>query len=371
MTREPMRRPFAIFSALALAAAPAFAAPGERFAVTFVSVGGSVFWDTFHAVAKAAAGRLDVDLEILDAKGDHLKMLDLAREVAARPVKPAYALVNGEKNIGGRLLEAMAAGGIPTLLVMNLLDAAEQKRLGPPRQRLPTFLGTLKPDNEGAGFALGQRLAEEAKARFPGQVELLAISGAKATPAASERDQGLRRALAGSPNLRLTQLVHSAWTREKAARQLTGLLRRWPATKAIWAANDPMALGACDALRARGAAPGRDALVVGLNWLGDALRLVKSGELVASAGGHFLGGAWALVLLRDHHDGLDFASEGLELQFPMGLVDEKNAAAVLSVLGDPQWNRVDFGSFSKARTPGLQRYQFTPARALEQLEQNR
>ena len=298
-------------------------------------------------------------------------MVDLAREVAARAVKPSYALVNGEKGQGGRLLEAMAKGGIPTLLIMNLLDAADAQRLGGPRQKLPTFLGTLRPDNEGAGFALGKRLAEEVKAKFPGQVqvELLAISGAKATAAASDRDRGLRRALQDAPELKLNQLVHSDWSRAKAARQAAGLLRRWPGTRAIWTANDPMALGVCDALRAGGKVPGEGVLLVGLNWLGDALKAVQSGELVASAGGHFLGGAWALVLLRDHHDGVDFASEGLELQFPMALVDRQNVAAVLTVLGDPQWGRIDFGRFSKSLTPGVQRYDLKPARALEQLQE--
>ena len=41
---------------------------------------------------------------------------------------------------------------------------------------------------------------------------------------------------------------------------------------------------------------------------------MRTGELSALAGGHFMAGAWALVMLYDYAHGVDFASEGLELR---------------------------------------------------------
>jgi ABC-type sugar transport system substrate-binding protein len=181
---------------------------------------------------------------------------------------------------------------------------------------------------------------------------------------AVEREKGLQRALADAPGVQLEQLVHSAWQRDKARRQLAGLLRRWPQTNLIWAANDPMALGALDALRDRGAAPGRDVLVMGLNLSAEALQEVHDGRMLASAGGHFLGGAWALVLLRDHHDGIDFAGEGLEQKFRMGMVDRANVDGYLARLGDQRWDRIDFRRFSRSFTPRLARHEFTLQKAL-------
>lgn len=343
----------------------AFAA--GRCRVAFFNIGEPApFWTVFEAALRAAADDLDIEVETLNAGGDHLRMVEQAQEVAARAVKPDYALVNNEKGAGGRMLEALAAAGIKSLLVSNVFDAAELQRYGQPRTKHPEFIGIIRPDHEAAGHAIAQRLVEEARGRFTVPATMLAISGAKATPAASERDKGLRRALADVPEVKLGQLVHSAWARDKARRQLAGLLRRWPDTRIIWAANDPMALGALDAVRARGLVPGRDVLIGGLNWSSDALRLVQSGELVTSVGGHFLGGAWALVLVRDHYDGVDFASEGLEHVFHMGVIDRSNVDPYLAQFADQRWDKIDFARFSKSRNKLVTRYEFTLGRVLEQ-----
>jgi ABC-type sugar transport system substrate-binding protein len=339
-----------------------------RFHVTFISIGEPApFWDVFSAATTAAAEDLDVDLEILNAHGDHLRMIEMAREVASRPSKPDYLLVNGEKGTGGRLIEVAAAAGLKTLLIMSTFDDADAQKYGKPREKLPTFLGTLRPDNERAGHDLARALMAAAHAKFPSPLlRLLAISGVKATRPAADRDRGLRRALADTPEVALAQLVHSDWNRDKARRQMMGLLRRWPDTRVVWAANDPMALGTMDAAQARGLVPGRDLLIGGLNWSIPALQLVRSGELVASAGGHFLGGAWALVLLRDYHDGIDFAHDGLEVVFPMGIIDHSNVDDYLRHFGDQRWDKIDFRRFSRSLNPKLKSYEFTLQKVLEQ-----
>ena len=89
----------------------------------------------------------------------------------------------------------------------------------------------------------------------------------------------------------------------------------------LWAANDPMALGAITALREAGYKPGVDVVVGGLNWSQGGVERVLKGEMIVTHGGHFLGGAWAMVVLRDYHDGRDFAEEDVRLQFPMGAID--------------------------------------------------
>jgi ABC-type sugar transport system substrate-binding protein len=358
---------FPLLAALALCVLSSQARAGERFHVTFFDIGEPApFWDVFAAAAAAAADDLDIELETLNAHGDHLKMIEFAREVAARPVKPDYALINNEKGAAGRMLEALAGAGIKTLLAMSVFDGPEVARYGRPREKIPQFIGTLRPQHEQAGHDLARRLIDAGTPLFSKPIQLLAISGAKATFAATERDRGLKRALARADDVSLTQLVHSAWQREKARRQVTGLLRRWPGTKLVWAANDPMALGAMDAVRERGLVPGRDVLIGGVNWSRDALERVQSGELVTSVGGHFLGGAWALVLLRDHHDGLDFADGGLEREFPMGVIDRANVAPYLAQFAGENWGAIDFARFSRARHPDAPAYEFTLAKVLEQ-----
>ncbi|HEX2572529.1 MAG TPA: ABC transporter substrate-binding protein [Polyangia bacterium] len=365
-----MRRRAALVLAfvLALLAAPWPAHAGPRFRVAFINIGEPApFWDVYTAVIAAAANDLDIDLEILNARGDHLRMIEFAREIAARPVRPDYFLINNEKGTAGRMLEAAAAVGLKTLVIMSTFDPSEVQRYGRPREKYANFLGTLRPDNERAGFELACLLIEAARDHFPAPVRLLAISGAKATQAATDRNRGLEQALTLAPtDVALAQLVHSEWRRDKASRQIAGLLRRWPDTRVIWAANDPMALGAMDAAVAKGLKPGQDVFIGGVNLSVEVLRRVRAGEMVASVGGHFLGGAWALVMLRDYHDGIDFASEGLEQVFPMGAIERTNVDAYLEHFGDQCWDKIDFTRFSKSMNPKLKHYEFTLDKVLDQ-----
>jgi ribose transport system substrate-binding protein len=55
-------------------------------------------------------------------------------------------------------------------------------------------------------------------------------------------------------------------------------LRSYPQLDGILAANDPMAIGAVDALKAAG----RKALVVGINASREAMDLIKSGDIIGS-----------------------------------------------------------------------------------------
>lgn len=353
------------FAALLLLASAAHAAGRPH--VAFVNIGEPApFWSVAVAVMRAAAEDLDVELEVLDARGDHLAMIDFAAQVAARAHKPDYLIVNNEKQVAGRMLEIATAAGIPVFLFHNVLVGEQVEKYGRPREKVPLWIGQLTSDNEQAGYSIAAALLDEARGRFEPPFGMIAIGGGRATPVAMAREAGLARAAEEHSDLRLFQLVHCPWNRDKARRQIAGLLRRYPTTRLIWAANDPMALGAMDAVSEVGRRPGKDVLIGGLNWSTEAVRRVRSGELVTSVGGHFMGGAWALVLLRDHHDGLDFAPAWLEGVFRMGIVDKTNAAAYLERFSGEDWRAIDFRRFSRSLNPRLRDYDFSLRAILEQ-----
>ena len=84
----------------------------------------------------------------------------------------------------------------------------------------------------------------------------------------------------------------------------------------------------------------------------------RSGELAALAGGHFMAGAWAMVVLYDYARGHDFRPEGLELQKPMFvLFDELLIERFEQRLANPA-AKLDFRRYSKALNPKLTRYNF-------------
>jgi hypothetical protein len=83
--------------------------------------------------------------------------------------------------------------------------------------------------------------------------------------------------------------------------------------------------------------------------------------LTALAGGHFIAGAWSLVMLYDYHHGRDFAAEeGLEVDQSMFVLFTPSLAdRFLERYGDMRFERVDFRRFSKVLNPKLKRYDFS------------
>ncbi|MFY0582526.1 substrate-binding domain-containing protein [Cystobacter fuscus] len=222
----------------------------------------------------------------------------------------------------------------------------------------------MVPDDVGAGERLVRMLVDAAHARGrsspEGPVRLIAIEGQLGDTSAKQRRLGLRQALSGAKDVELLQGVTAARRREESQRKTLLLLRRYPELQAVWAANDDLALGAARALEEAGRHPGEDVLVGGIDWTPEALEAVREGRLVTSLGGHFLEGAWALVLLYDHHRGRDFASERLDWRTAFLPATRANAAGYLEVLARPDWEAFDFRAFSKAANPRLRHYAFSP-----------
>jgi ABC-type sugar transport system substrate-binding protein len=108
------------------------------------------------------------------------------------------------------------------------------------------------------------------------------------------------RAVAEHPHVRLRQVVLGGWRRDRAEEQALMLLKRYPKVTLIWAANDLMAFGAMDAVKAFGKQPGKDVLFGAINDSTAALQAQLEERLNVVVGGHFTLGGWALVLLHDY-----------------------------------------------------------------------
>jgi ABC-type sugar transport system substrate-binding protein len=93
-------------------------------------------------------------------------------------------------------------------------------------------------------------------------------------------------------SVELVDVRYLDWTAATAEKWVCDFIQTGPRIDALWAANDPMALGAMTALREGGYAPGKDVLIGGVNWSHDAVDKVLDGEMVVTHGGHFLLGAW-------------------------------------------------------------------------------
>lgn len=336
--------------------------------IGFINPGRSdeTFWLTATQAMQAAARSLDVRLEVQYAERDPERALQIARDIAARPVpqRPDYVILVNEKGTLVAAAQALAGAGIKSFAAFNGLLPQERRR---PREGLPLLLGSLTPRAHDAGYLtakalIAQGLQRPALRAADGKLHLLAFAGDRSTPASIARNEGLRRALAEHPQVELDQQVFADWRRDLAAAQMRGLLQRRPAARLVWAANDQMAFGAIEALEHDGRRAGQDMLFSGINTSTEALQALQDGRLAALAGGHFMAGAWALVMLYDHHHGHDFADEGLELERPMFMLfDKAEARRYLARFGNNSGNGMaglDFRVYSKHLQPRLRHYRF-------------
>lgn len=335
---------------MAACALPARAAGAARVRVGFVNPGrrSDRFWQLVDLVMRSAARSFNIDLMTDWAERDRQATISMGEAFIAQ--KPDYLVVVNEHRTAQPVLNAAITAGIPSLVAFNGLTAEDRAVLGDPRQRHPLLLGSLVPDNHGAGRMMAQALLSACRhnrhAAKGGPVQILALGGLVATPAGQERSDGLRAALAEDGNALLLDHVPLNWSREEARDRTISLLRRQPQADGIWCANDDMALGAMEAALAMGRQPGKDLCVVGMNWQEEALREVVEGRLHLSVGGHFLLGAWALAWLRDHADGRDFAQAGGASQsLSLAALERDQIGPYLARYGGDGWGRADYRRF--------------------------
>ncbi|WP_321400610.1 ABC transporter substrate-binding protein [Maridesulfovibrio sp.] len=312
---------------------------------------------------QAAAEDLGIDLEIIYAERNHLVMVKEADEVLARKDLPDYLIVVNEKLAARKIIAKADEKGVKVFNLLLNFYGKQAEELGTPREKFKNWIGGLVPDNRWAGYHLAKALIKKAKEQGIAEkdVRLLPIAGDYATQATVLRDEGLAYARADYFNAEFFREIHCLWRRDMAFELVTKFINRDPDVNVVWAANDPMALGAIMGIEKSGLVPGKDVLVGGINWDEPALEAIKNGSLALSIGGHFMTGGWGLVMLYDYHHGYDF----IEKDGPIirkrifSVIDDKNVDLFLRKFGSRDWGKIDFRRFSKACNNSVRDYDFS------------
>jgi len=326
-------------------------------------VGEHNFWRSVSEFMRAAAEDLNMDLEIINAQGDAYQMKRQAQEVIQRKQPPDYLVVANVKNVADEIIQAAEKNKVKVFLMNTGFNKRQRSQMGKPREKYAHWIGKLIPDDLFGGYLSAKVLIEHALEAEPaltddGALQLVAISGDRTTQASKDRLKGLRHAVSQYPNVVLKQKVHGQWSHYKAWRYTELLLEDHPQIGAIWAANDAMALGALKAVKQTSKTPGKDIFITGIDWTPEAIEAVQSGDLVATIGGHFMDGAWVMVLLHDYHKGHDFTRTPISHQ--MMALDADNIDDYLSKLDEHNWDEINFRKFSKVYNPYLSEYTFSP-----------
>ncbi|QJQ20180.1 substrate-binding domain-containing protein [Pseudomonas sp. SK] len=336
------------------------AASAQPASVVFLNPGLSTetFWTTYTRFMEAAADELGMTLRVEYSERRADLALSHARAILNGPQRPDYLVLVNEQYVAPEIMRLSRGTGVKLFLVNNGLTASQALSIEAQPDKYAEPLGTLVSNDEEAGFQMLHQMVAQLP-RDSGPVDLLAFAGVKTTPASQLRVEGMRRALADYPQVRLRQVVYGGWNRQRAYEQAQQLLERYPDTRLVWSANDEMAFGAMQAFEEAGHRPGHDVLFGTVNGSPEALRARIDGRLSVLLGGHFSLGGWAMVMLHDDALGLAVNRDGLrEHRVPvLQVIDQAKAKRWLELLERADYG-VDFQHYSAEGRPASYQYPF-------------
>ncbi len=136
------------------------------------------------------------------------------------------------------------------------------------------FVAFVGADDYSIGLAIGKRLLTA----IGGKGNVIILEGVKGSLTSTNRVRGFTDALKEFSNVKLLASQPGNFQRLNALQVMENLIQSFPQIDGVLAANDPMAVGAIEALEAAN----RKALVIGINGSREAVDLIKSGKLLAS-----------------------------------------------------------------------------------------
>lgn len=125
---------------------------------------------------------------------------------------------------------------------------------------------------------VGEKAARDLFTKLDGRGKVVVLEGLAASTTSRDRNRGIQRAIKEFPGIEVLESVSGQYDRKFSRGVMADLLTKHPVIDGIVAANDPMALGALDAMHE----VGRKSLVVGANGAVDAVKRIESGEMLSS-----------------------------------------------------------------------------------------
>ncbi len=230
------------------------------------------YWVTMKEGIEAEAPKLGVQVDIyaVPTEGDIKAQAELLETMlrkgydglAVAPITPV--------NLIPGVVKATRMG-IP---VVNIDEAIDQGELLKQGGFVYSFVTT---NNVKVGEQAGKFVVN---ALGPQGGEVAIIEGAAGNKSGNDRRDGFKAVVARNPQLKLVASQPANWDRMQALNVATNLLQRFPRLRAIYCANDTMALGAVQAVINAGKKG--QVIVVGTDGIPEAVQAVKEGRLAAT-----------------------------------------------------------------------------------------
>jgi simple sugar transport system substrate-binding protein len=239
--------------------------------VGFSQIGSESGWRAAEtSVTRAQATERGVDLKFADAQQKQENQIKAIRGFIAQGVDAilvAPVVATGWEDV---LTEAKDAN-IPVVLLDRGVDASQD-----------LYLTSVASDQVKEGRVAGQWLVDTVGTKDCKVVEL---QGTVGSSPAINRKQGFEEAIAGHSNVSIIRSQTGDFTRSKGKEVMEGFLKAengGAGLCAVYAHNDDMAVGAIQAIKDAGLAPGKDILVVSIDGVPDIFTAIAAGEANAT-----------------------------------------------------------------------------------------
>ena len=186
-------------------------------------------------------------------------------------------------------------------------------------------------------FEIGYREARYLFEKLGGKGKIVVIEGTPAAPTNRERLRGYQRAFAEFPGIQVLGSGIGNYQQVDARRVMEKLLAEHAEIDAVLSANDSMALGVLEALKAAS----RTAVVIGINGIVPAVKQIESGGMLASVDFNMFKIGCTAARAAVRHLNKEPLPE--KVMLPAEVIDKTNYKAWLVPVDQracPQWSEV-------------------------------
>ncbi len=216
-------------------------------------------------VAAAAKGHPELEFVYADAQQDNAKQVADVENFLRQKIDLLIISPNEARPLTPIVKRAFEQG-IPVVVLDREIEG----------DTYTTFIGA---DNRAIGRAAGEYVAKV----LNGTGDIVEIKGLPGSTPARDRSEGFREAIAPFPGIHIIHDPVANWLREEAMTQMEAALAAHAKIDLVYAHNDPMAMGAYLAAKAKGRDTAMKFLGIdGLPGLDGGRQAVMDGKLAAT-----------------------------------------------------------------------------------------
>ncbi len=307
---------------------------------------GPLFWSLVTDISASVASSLAVDLEIIYSDSDRFSSLNAISAVSQRSDKPDYLIFRPFRGNVAEVFNILERENIKFVTLEQAFIGQEAINVGQPQQKYKNWLGQINYDNRAGGELLTKALVSEYQERLPQKAISITGIGGDFDAVSLDRQAYLSKQSLSNNTFVVNQIFPLHWKKKLIEQRFTSIVKRYPNTNVYWCAGDEMALEVVRQLRKLSlvSKDNPPILVGGFDWLPEALAKIKSGEMAASVGGHFLMGGAAVLKIIDYDKGKDRFIKGAA-QYKFELINYTNVDRYITFLEQKHWQKLNYQDY--------------------------